>query len=146
MKKSKKPESFLNKTYYPGGNKAMDEFIKGELKYPKEAFEKKIEGYVVVKVDINMDGKVIQSHIEKGLGHGCDEEALRLVKLLKFEPVKLRNMKATFHHTINIHFKLKDIKLPEKGGILYNYIEKKPGKTTEKPKEKTTYTYKIEWN
>jgi protein TonB len=139
MKKSKKPESFVQKTYYPGGNKAMDEFIKGELKYPEEAFEKKIEGYVVVKIDIDMHGKVIQAHIEKGLGHGCDEEAIRLVKLLKFEPVKMRNVKATFHHTINIHFKLKDVKPPETGGVKYNYTENKSP-------NKETYSYTIKIN
>jgi TonB family protein len=135
MKKPKKPESFINKTFYPGGNKAMDEFIKRELKYPKEAFEKKVEGYVVVKISIDMDGKVIAAHVEKALGHGCDEEAIRLVNLLKFEAVKLRNMKAIFHKTINIHFKLKDVKPSSSGGVKYNY--------TEKTSNKVSYTINI---
>ena len=63
MKKSKKPESFIHSPFYPGGNKAMDQFIHSELKYPPEAESKNIEGMVVVTISIDMDGKVYESKI-----------------------------------------------------------------------------------
>jgi TonB family protein len=144
MKKSKKPESFIQSPFYQGGNKAMIKFIHDELKYPPEAEKKNIEGIVIVKINIDMYGKVVDVEIKKGIGFGCDEEALRLAKLLKFQPVKLRNMKATFHKNININFKLKDKKM-KVGEVKYNYMEKKSSQTAEKkpPISQETFTIKI---
>src|SRR5450631_3967029 len=107
MKKSRKPENFIQSPHYPGGNSSMIKFIYNELKYPSDAESKSIDGIVVVEISIDMDGKIIDSKIKKSLGFGCDEEALRVVKLLKFNGVKLRKVRATFHKTINISFKLK---------------------------------------
>ncbi|MEI6815051.1 MAG: energy transducer TonB [Bacteroidota bacterium] len=140
MKKPKKPESFLKSPYYKGGNKSMDEFIKSEMKYPEEAIVKKIEGVVVLKISIDMKGNVIQSKVEKGIGHGCDEEAVRLVNRLKFESVKLRNVNAVFFKTININFRLKDIK-PIGNIIKYNYVEDKNKSSAVKS---NSYTIKID--
>jgi TonB family protein len=147
MKKSKKPESFIQSPFYPGGNKAMIKFIHDELKYPPAAESKSIEGIVVVKISIDMNGKVFEAEVKKSIGYGCDEEAVRLVKLLKFQGVKLRNMKATFHKNININFNLRDKKM-QVGEVKYNFVEKKSPSTEEKkpssPKE--TFTIKIKLN
>ena len=118
----------------------MDEFIKSEMKYPEEAIVKKIEGVVVLKISIDMKGNVIQSKVEKGIGHGCDEEAVRLVNRLKFESVKLRNVNAVFFKTININFRLKDIK-PIGNIIKYNYVEDKNKSSAVKS---NSYTIKID--
>ncbi len=121
----------------------MDQFIHSELKYPPEAESKNIEGMVVVTISIDMDGKVYESKIKKSVGFGCDEEALRLVKLLKFQSVKLRNMKATFQKTININFNLRDKKV-KVGGVKYNYTEKNQSpKTDTKPQSSEVFTIKI---
>lgn len=92
----------------------MNELIYGNLKYPKEAAAKKLEGVVILKYDINHLGQVIDAKVVKSLGFGCDEEAIRVVKMLVFEvPKNPRKLKITFHKDIHIHFKLasdKDIR------------------------------------
>lgn len=108
MDKERKDGSFIKKPIYPGGNEAMRQFVKQNLKYPKEAVEKKIEGYVALKYEINYKGVVTKAKVISGLGHGCDEEAKRLVKLFKFQvPKNPRKLKVKFNRNIKIHFKLR---------------------------------------
>lgn len=104
MKKERKPESFLQKPSYQGGPKAMRKFLSEQIRYPEAAKAQKIEGTVRVRMDIDYQGKVTGTKILTGLGHGCDEEAQRIVKLLTFQIPKLRKIRAIFHKTINIHF------------------------------------------
>ena len=106
MKKAKKDKNFIKKPIYPGGNKALKEFIKKELKYPAEALKNKIEGVVPVRYTINKKGKVVDTQVLLHLGHGCDEEAERIIRLLKFHVPKNRNIKVHFHKKLNIRFKL----------------------------------------
>jgi len=107
MDKDTRDKRFIRKPIYPGGQKAYKTFISNQMKYPKEALEHKVEGYVQLKYDINHLGKVISTKIISSLGHGCDEEAIRIVSLLQFEiPKGPRKLKITFHKTVRIHFKL----------------------------------------
>jgi TonB family protein len=106
MKKKAKPESFIRKPKYPGGKMAMDAFIKTNLKYPEEALRNKIEGIVSIKLDIDVFGNVIKTSLVHGIGYGCDEEALRIVKLLKYEKKMYRGLRVTHHNTLNIIFRL----------------------------------------
>ena len=101
--------------------------IKKNLKYPKEALEANIEGTVLVRYTINYKGKVIEAQIIKGIGHGCDKEAIRLVKLFKFNTAKTRKIKIQYHKNIQIHFK---IPAPRKTAIRYTIT--KSGKSNEK--------------
>ncbi len=118
MKKEKKEDTFIKHPYYAGGNKAMNELIYSNLKYPKDAAKNKIEGLVIIKYDINHIGHVIDAKIVKGLGYGCDEESLRVVKLLTFEvPKNPRKLKVTFHKDIHIHFKVDKEVVPDKVNV-----------------------------
>ncbi len=107
MKKNVKEQAFIKKPYYEGGDKAFGEFIMQNLQYPKDAVEKKIEGTVTVKYDIDYKGNVIAAKAISGIGFGCDEEAVRVVKLLKFTvPKQGQNLKVIFHKTTYIRFAL----------------------------------------
>lgn len=64
---------------YPGGTKAMRKFIQQKLLYPSDALNKKIEGKVYVSFIVDKNGKLLNPTIVKGIGHGCDEEVLRIV-------------------------------------------------------------------
>ncbi len=108
MKKEKKDKHFIKKPTYPGGLTAMRMFIKNEMNYPEEAMRNRIEGVVRIRYTINHKGQVIDTTVLMHLGYGCDEEAERLVKLLKFEVAGNRKLKPLFHKTINIRFKLED--------------------------------------
>src|SRR5688572_14876437 len=112
MKKKARPESFIKQPKYPGGKKALDEFIRTNMQYPEEALKNRVEGSVVVKYDVDVFGRVSDATITHGLGYGCDEEALRLVKLLRYEKKKYQGLRVTFHQSISIHFRLpgKEIK------------------------------------
>ena len=50
------------------------------LKYPKEAEENKISGTVIVVYDTDSNCHIINIRIEKGIGFGCDEEAMRVLR------------------------------------------------------------------
>jgi TonB family protein len=134
--KSRKPESFIKQPVYPGGKKALDAFIKSNMVYPEEALKNRVGGSVTIEYDLDIFGKVIATRLKHGIGYGCDEEAIRLVKLLKYPKRKYQGMHVVFHQTINIHFRLNDaVKpiAPTTQTINYNYVEKKSS-----PKDKGT--------
>ncbi len=138
MKKrqSAKPESFIRKPVYPGGTKAFNEFIRTELKYPDEAIQNKIEGIVSVSHDVDANGNVSEVKLKHGIGYGCDEEAMRIVKLLKYDAKKYRGMRVVFHNITNINFRLIPSIPPPESTTVLNYSIKE--KTTEIP-EKVVY-------
>ena len=107
-------KKIIEKPFFPGGPKAMREYIKANLVYPQEAIENNIEGSVYCRYKINHQGKVVEVIVINGLGYGCEEEAVRLIKSIKFDLPKIPyRIKAFFQKTIRIHFKLKT-KSPEK--------------------------------
>jgi len=124
---------FLKLPGYTGGSKTFKEFIAHNQQYPKEALEAGVEGSVVVGYEINDNGDVVSPHVLKGLGYGCDEEALRLVRMLSYEKVKNRGMivkvttktKINFKiPTVSIHYSVPENKPPEKknsGSGSYEY-------------------------
>lgn len=68
---------------YPGGLAAMHKFIKENLKYPQMAKEARVEGPVYVQFVVYNDGSLKDIEVIRGIGSGCDEEAERVVKLMK---------------------------------------------------------------
>ncbi len=146
MKKGKKEKHFIQKASYEGGMEAMKKFIGEHMVYPIEAKENEIQGVVTVKFTINHKGKVIEAKAIRKLGYGCDEEALRLVKLLKFKIPKNKGLKVLFHKDLNIHFSMpnttiKTVKFPQE--IQYQYTQKQKTTSTPKEKKSTGYTYTI---
>ena len=74
---------------FPGGTIELIKFINKNLLYPKEALNNKIEGKVMLSFIIEKDGSVSDPKIIKGIGYGCDEEAIRIINSLpKFIPAK----------------------------------------------------------
>lgn len=128
MKRKTKPETFIRKPIYPGGKKALDEFIRSNMHYPEEALKQKVEGSVKITYEVDVFGAVSHTVVKGGIGYGCDEEALRLVKLLRFEKKKYRGLHVVFHNTILIHFHLPGKVVTPKQqelNIVYHYKETK---------------------
>lgn len=74
-----------------GGMPAFYDFVKGSLKYPAPAKRMDIEGKVFVQFIIEKDGSITDVQAIKGIGGGCDEEAVRVVeKSPKWKPAKQR--------------------------------------------------------
>lgn len=65
---------------FPGGEEKMLEYIARNIKYPPVARENNITGRVYVSFVVDKDGKIKEAKILRGIGGGCDEEALRVVK------------------------------------------------------------------
>ena len=151
MEKDKKKTKFVYQPEYPGGPKELTKFIYAHLRYPKVAFEANIEGTVYIEYDIDYQGLVIASRVLKGLGHGCDEEAMRVVKLLKFDVARNRGIHVLFHQKVRVQFKKqkeKPMPLPVQGQMQVTYsvtptVPATPVKPEDKPKEQTTYNYTI---
>ncbi len=138
MPAHQKKKNFIKLPQYPGGKPAFIEFMKKNLQYPPEAIAARIEGKVMVAFEIDDNGDVHNPHIINGIGHGCDEEALRLVSLLKYEKVKNRGMRVRAKNKTSIQFKL------PKAGISYTITEsKKPEQKTDENPVKETYEYTI---
>jgi len=64
---------------FVGGDAAMFKYIGSQLKYPNEARENEIEGLVVLGFVVEKDGSISNVEIVKGIGAGCNEEAIRVV-------------------------------------------------------------------
>lgn len=133
MKKQAKPEHFFHKPRYPGGRKAMDAFIRENMVYPEEALKSQVQGIVSLKFDIDEFGQVSHVQIIHALGFGCDEEAIRLVKLLQFEKTKKAGIHVTFHQSLNIHFRLPQPTPIPSGSLNIQYEIKPAVKETPAP-------------
>lgn len=148
MEKDKKKPHFIHQPEFPGGPKALTKFIYEQLQYPKEALESGVEGMVVVDYDIDYQGTVTAARVLQGIGHGCDEEACRVVRLLKFDVPKNRGVRVLFHKKARIQFKKTAqqpaVPAPLQMQLNYTVTASAP---VEKPEEKpaTTYHYTIQF-
>ncbi len=144
MQKARKDKHFIKKPIYPGGRDALKKFIGANLKYPKEALENKIEGTVSLKYTVDYKGNVTESHVISGLSHGCNEEAMRLANLLKFEvPKSGRKVRVHFHKDLHIHFRLPKKKPQPKLQMSYQYTQTSPKPKSGKEKSGGGYGYTI---
>lgn len=129
----------------------MGAFIYSNLKYPTEALEKKTQGVVLVKYDIDYKGNVVATKVAKSVGDGCDEEAIRIVKLFKFEvPKGPRKLRVLFHKSVKIKFALpkakpKTITKPA-NQYQYQFVPTKQEAKKEAVKKPTSYTITINVN
>lgn len=71
--------------YYEGGQEAMYNFIEQEKKYPILARRNRIQGTCIVSFTLTTEGTLEGIKLVKNIGGGCGEEALRVVRLLKFK-------------------------------------------------------------
>lgn len=78
------------------------------LTYPEEAKRMGIEGRVVLRYTVDMQGKATDIQVLYGLGYGCDEEAIRLLKSAHFKPLVNENGdKTSREFTTPLTFKLR---------------------------------------
>ena len=92
---------------YPGGNAALNKFIIENIAYPKTAKESGLQGAVYVSFIVDTDGSVTGVKVKKGIGGGCDEEAMRVVKMMpKWKPGTDNGKKVKVSFTLPIKFQL----------------------------------------
>ena len=97
----------------------MAAFIQKHLKYPKDALENKIEGKVFLTFRVEYNGIIKDIKVLSGLGHGCDEEACRVVGLMKYTEAKNKGGKISVQRKLAIQFKLPKQKIKPQANIQY---------------------------
>jgi TonB family protein len=63
-----------------GGRKAFKQYLEQNLRYPEQALNNKVEGKVTVQFTIESNGRVGEFQVLRGIGYGCDDEVIRLIK------------------------------------------------------------------
>ena len=94
---------------FPGGDKEFHQFIADNVKYPAEAKEKGIRGIVYVNFIVEPDGSISDIRVLRGIGGGCDEEAVRVVEYMpKFKPGIQNGEAVRVSYTVPVIFRLED--------------------------------------
>jgi periplasmic protein TonB len=92
---------------YPGGEEARISYLQQNIKYPEEAKELGIQGKVFVTFVVEVDGSITDVRVLRGIGGGCDEEAIRVVKSMpKWVPGKQRGVPVRVQFNLPIKFTL----------------------------------------
>ena len=92
---------------YPNGGEALYKYIADNIHYPEQAKADGLEGRVVVQFTVTDKGDIVNVEIAKGIGGGCDEEALRVVKgMSKWKPAIYEGKAVSVQYCIPINFKL----------------------------------------
>ena len=92
---------------FPGGESGLVEYLKKNMHCPASAKAKKVSGRVYVQFIIERDGSVSRLKITRGIGNGCDEESLRVVKQMpKWTPGKMRGEPVQVQYTLPVKFTL----------------------------------------
>ncbi|MEM8892735.1 MAG: energy transducer TonB [Bacteroidota bacterium] len=93
---------------FPGGYTALKRYIKKSLQVPEQAKQQKVEGTVQVQFIVEVNGSIQSPRIAKGLGYGCDEAALSLVKgMPKWIPGKHNGEEVAVYYNLPIKFSKK---------------------------------------
>lgn len=97
---------------FPGGQEEMFKFIGANIKYPEDAVEAGVEGVVYVTFVVDKDGSIGGARVLRGIGSGCDDEAVRVVMAMpKWEPGMQRGKPVRVQYNMPIRYKLNE---PEK--------------------------------
>jgi len=92
---------------FPGGDDSLASYLERNLRYPGAAIENRIQGRVFVTFVIEEDGSVTNVRILRGIGGGCDEEAVRVVRMMpRWIPGKQRGQPVRVQYNLPVKFTL----------------------------------------
>ena len=98
----------------PQGYSGMADFIRKNLAYPELALKRGLSGNVLMDMVVETSGRITNLRIVQSVGAGCDEEAIRLVKMLRFKP----GIRAGTYVRSNMQFMI-SFALPDEAGYRY---------------------------
>ena len=92
---------------FPGGMQELMKYLQKEMKYPKEAQDKGIQGRVIVQFVVNKDGSICDEHVVRSVDPQLDAEALRVVRSMpNWTPGKQRGQAVRVRFTLPVTFRL----------------------------------------
>lgn len=81
-------------------------FIAANLKYPEAAIKQNISGIVTLAFVVEPHGRISNTHIVNSLGAGCNEEALRILQMIKWMPGTLNHQAVRTRMRLSVNFNL----------------------------------------
>jgi len=92
---------------FPGGTVELYKFLRNEIRYPPFAKEANIQGRIFINFVVEADGSITNIVVLRGIGGGCDEEAIRIVKSMpKWTPGKQRGRSVRVSFNLPVKFTL----------------------------------------
>ena len=92
---------------FPNGQEALMLYIAKQVKYPPEAKKAGAQGRVFIVFIVEPDGSLSDFKVLRGIGYGCDEEALRVAKSMpKWQPGIHRGKAVRVQYLVPVNFKL----------------------------------------
>lgn len=82
--------------------------LQQNISYPNMARKAGIEGRVIVQFVVTEQGTVENPQVIRGIGGGCDKEALRAVTTAKFEPGRQRGKAVRVQYSLPVTFRLQN--------------------------------------
>lgn len=108
---------------YPGGMEALIEYLGSNINYPDQAKQEGIEGKVFVNFIVEKDGSVGETKVIRGIGGGCDEEAIRVVSQMPdWIPGTQLGEAVRVSYNLPINFKLDE----QDKDTIFNVVEVMP--------------------
>ncbi len=110
---------------YPGGEKAMMEYLAANIKYPEKAAKENVSGRIIVRFIVSKTGKIEDVKVIKGVSPECDAEAIRVVKAMPdWTPGKSNGKLVSVYYTMPIIFslgneKVEVEKMPFQNSVVY---------------------------
>jgi len=101
--------SFQAPPKFEGGNEHFIELIKQQLHYPQKAIDNNIEGLITVGFQVERDGFPVNFKILKGIGYGCEEALINIIKSLpRWRPAIESGRPVVAAQTVSVEFILTD--------------------------------------
>ena len=92
---------------FPGGPKALMDYLMTNVKYPKTAFDANIQGRVIAQFVVDKEGTVRDAHVVKSVDPALDAEALRVINNMpKWRPGRQNGKVVNVKYTIPVSFSL----------------------------------------
>ncbi|MDP9079544.1 MAG: TonB family protein [Bacteroidota bacterium] len=92
---------------FPGGMEAFGKFLRKNIRYPYDAKQNGTQGNVIVSFIVEMDGSFTDMRVSRGIGDGCDEEALRVMKLMpRWKPGMQGGKAVRVAYSVPVYFHL----------------------------------------
>ncbi|MCB0794024.1 MAG: TonB family protein [Flavobacteriales bacterium] len=90
----------------PDGIAGIPSYIVEHMRYPEDAFRREIEGKVLLQFVVEASGSISNLHAKAGLGGGCDQEAMRLIRRLCWEPAVRKGLPVRSELELDVEFRL----------------------------------------
>ena len=117
---------------FPGGMQELMKYLQKEMKYPKEAQDKGIQGRVIVQFVVNKDGSICEANVVKSVDPLLDAEALRVVNAMPhWTPGKQRGEPVCVRFTIPVAFHLAEATAPKASELKQAATAKTTGSTVD---------------